>query len=108
MDEGAEKLDRLRPVTFKLKNDPERVLQYGLVAEEVAKVYPELVIHGVDGQINGVRYEELAPMLLNVVQKQQKQIARQGEEVAAQRQLIADQTRRLQAVEGMLTRMRAH
>lgn len=55
----------MRPVTFKLKTDEARTLQYGLVAEEVAKIYPELVIRGIDGRINGVRYEEPAPMILN-------------------------------------------
>ena len=46
-------------------------MQYGLIAEEVAKVYPELVIRDGSGKIEGVRYDELAPMLLNEVQKQQ-------------------------------------
>jgi trimeric autotransporter adhesin len=64
MGAASEKLARLRPVTFKLKTDPDGTTQYGLIAEGVAKVYPELVIHGADGRINGVRYEELAPMLL--------------------------------------------
>lgn len=79
MGTGSEKLAQLRPVTFKLKTDPNGTKQYGLIAEEVAKVYPELVIHGTDGRINGVRYEELAPMLLNVVQEQQAQLGAQDE-----------------------------
>jgi hypothetical protein len=49
-----------------------RVVRYGSgFAEEVAKVYPELVIRGENG-IDGVRYDELAPMLLNEVQQQQR------------------------------------
>jgi len=71
-----EKLQRLRPVTFKLKADPSGALQYGLIAEEVAKVYPELVIRDAQGVIQGVRYEELAPMLLNEAQYQQRASAR--------------------------------
>ena len=63
------KLEELRPVTFHLKTDPKGALQYGLIAEEVAKVYPELVIRGEKGRIDGVRYDELAPMLLNEMQK---------------------------------------
>jgi len=43
--------------------------QYGLVAEEVAKVYPEPAIRDENGRIDGVRYDELAPMLLNEMQK---------------------------------------
>jgi hypothetical protein len=58
-------------VSFHLKTDPKGAVQYGLIAEEVAKVYPELVIRDDAGKIQGVRYDELAPMLLNEVQKQQ-------------------------------------
>jgi tRNA uridine 5-carbamoylmethylation protein Kti12 len=60
----------------------------------VAKVYPELVIHGADGRINGVRYEELAPLLLNVVQQQRARLAagnRQIEELRQQQaELVAE------------------
>ena len=62
------------PVTFHLKTDPHGALQYGLIAEEVAKVYPELVIRDEKGRIDGLRYDELAPMLLNEVQQQAAQI----------------------------------
>jgi Chaperone of endosialidase len=72
---GQLQLGQLRPVSFHLKTDPKGALQYGLIAEEVAKVYPELVIRGEKGRIDGVRYDELAPMLLNDVQKQRTQIA---------------------------------
>src|SRR6202035_4844350 len=64
------KLQALRPVKFHLKTDPHGAIQYGLIAEEVAKVYPELVIRDETGRIDGVRYDELAPMLLNEMQKQ--------------------------------------
>ena len=69
MGSSTEKLERLRPVTFKLKSDRLGTVQYGLIAEEVAKIYPELVIRDANGKVEGVRYEELAPMLLNEVQK---------------------------------------
>jgi hypothetical protein len=84
MGTSSERLAELRPVTFRLKNDPSGTIQYGLIAEEVAKVYPELVIRGDDGQINGVRYEELAPMLLHEVQQQQQQLAAQASQLTAQ------------------------
>jgi hypothetical protein len=87
------KLTQLRPVTFHLKTDPRGALQSGLIAEEVAKVYPELVIRDVSGRIDGVRYDELAPMLLNIVQKQQREIAEQRAEMS---ELRAD-VRALQA-----------
>jgi hypothetical protein len=74
MGSNSVKLQQLRPVTFHLKTDPQGVTQYGLIAEEVAKVYPELVIRDAAGKIEGVRYEELAPMLLNEAQKQAAEI----------------------------------
>jgi hypothetical protein len=83
MQDESDKLARLRPVTFKLRSDPKGTVQYGLIAEEVAEVYPELVIHGVDGRIDGVRYEELAPMLLFEVQLQQRKFSAQQAAVQA-------------------------
>ena len=69
------RLAKLRPVSFRLKSDPSRAIQYGLIAEEVDRVYPELVIRDSDGKIQGVRYEELAPILLSEMQRQQASIA---------------------------------
>lgn len=90
MGAASERLAELRPVSFKLKNDASGTVQYGLIAEEVAKVYPELVIRGSDGQINGLRYEELAPMLLNEVQQQHEQLATQASQLAAQGAQLAE------------------
>lgn len=78
------KLQQLRPVTFHLKTDPQGALQYGMIAEEVAKVYPELVVRDHNGRVDGVRYDELAPMLLNEMQHQQRKIAAQAAINAAQ------------------------
>jgi hypothetical protein len=88
MESSTSKLDQLRPVTFKLKSDPQGSVQYGLIAEEVAKVYPELVIRNEDGRIDGVRYEELAPMLLNEMQRQQRKLVAHEEKLAAQAQQL--------------------
>jgi hypothetical protein len=71
---STDKLSQLRPVSFHVKSDPTGSVQYGLIAEEVDKVYPELVMRDGDGKIIGVRYDELAPMLLNEVQKQRVMI----------------------------------
>jgi hypothetical protein len=84
MGGSTQKLDELRPVSFHLKSDPKGAVQYGLIAEEVAKVFPELVIRDDAGTIQGVRYDELAPMLLNEMQKQQQQIAVQDQRAATQ------------------------
>ncbi len=84
MGSETAKLEQLRPVTFKLKTDAKGTRQYGLIAEEVAKVYPELVIRDDNGRIDGVRYDELAPMLLNEMQKQQTTIKAQADKADAQ------------------------
>jgi hypothetical protein len=58
----------LRPVTFRYKNDPDGIRLYGLVAEEGARVYPELVAKGPDGKLETVNYLTLTSMLLNALQ----------------------------------------
>ncbi|HMF07946.1 MAG TPA: tail fiber domain-containing protein [Thermoanaerobaculia bacterium] len=66
----------LRPVSFryKLEIDPSGLVQYGLLAEEVAKIYPDLVLCDAQGRPLTVRYPLLVPMLLNEVQKDRKEI----------------------------------
>jgi hypothetical protein len=91
MNAASSALMNLRPVTFHYKTDPNmasRTLQYGLIAEEVNEVYPGLVAHSADGQIETVMYQHLPPMLLNEFQKQQRTIAAQELELAAQRASI--------------------
>jgi hypothetical protein len=78
MGDKTSGLLRLRPVTFHYKNDQSGTLQYGLVAEEVAKVYPELVVYGADGKVMTVRYSMLSAMLLNELQKQTNDLQRQA------------------------------
>ena len=55
--------------------------QYGLIAEEVATVYPELVTHTATGEVQAVRYQELIPMLVNEVQRQQQASQRTQQQV---------------------------
>jgi hypothetical protein len=87
MGVDTEKLQELRPVSLHLKTDPKGALQYGLIAEEVAQVYPELVIRDKAGRIQGVRYDELAPMLLNEVQQQQTQLQDMKQQLAQLKQI---------------------
>jgi hypothetical protein len=84
MGTRSEKMLELRPVTFAYKDDAQRATHYGLIAEEVATVYPELVTHTAAGEVQTVRYQELIPMLLNEVQRQRQ--ALQSQEQALQRQ----------------------
>ena len=95
MGDSTSPLMKLRPVTFLYRPEyskGDRTLQYGLIAEEVAEVYPELVAYDKDGQPFTVRYQYLAPMLLNEVQKQYRRAEQQSEIVTAQQaQIIAQQ-----------------
>jgi hypothetical protein len=84
MGSDSSKLAQLRAVTFHYKANPHGALQYGLIAEEVAKVYPELVIRNEKGTIDGVRYDELAPMLLNEMQQQHAQMTEKIEALTQQ------------------------
>ena len=77
MGDASAGLMRLRPVTFRYKKpfaDGSQPMQYGLIAEEVAEVYPDLVARSADGQIETVKYQLLDPMLLNEVQRQEAEI----------------------------------
>ena len=81
MDDASAGLGKLRPVTFRYKAEPAtgpRPIEYGLIAEEVAEIYPELVVLDKDGQPAGVRYHVLPAMLLNELQRQQRVIEAQA------------------------------
>jgi polyhydroxyalkanoate synthesis regulator phasin len=107
MGSSSEKLAQLRPVTFHLKTDPSGKRQYGLIAEEVAKVYPELVIRGASGKIEGVRYEELSPMLINEAQRQHGKIEELSQEIAVLRQQLSENMRRSDEMQAALERLQA-
>jgi len=77
MGEASSALMKLRPVTFHYKSDQNpagRRLQYGLIAEDVAEVYPDLVVYDSDGKPETVRYHLVNALLLNEVQKQHREI----------------------------------
>jgi hypothetical protein len=94
MGETSSMLFQLRPVNFFYKpeyDDGSHLLQYGLIAEEVEKIYPEMVAYDGDGQILTVKYQMLAPMLLNEVQKQNAQIQKLQDRLAALEALLSGQ-----------------
>lgn len=91
---------RLRPVTYRYKQpfeDGSQPIQYGLIAEEVERVYPELVAHSTDGQVETVKYQLLDSMLLNELQKQNATIT-------AQKEKIRSLEERLSRLESLLER----
>jgi hypothetical protein len=65
MDKASEAILGLKPVSFQYKSDPTGTRQFGLIAEEVAKVNPDLVTRDRNGEIYSVRYEPVNAMLLN-------------------------------------------
>jgi Chaperone of endosialidase len=89
MDQTSEAILGLKPVTFQYKSDNTATPQFGLIAEEVAKVNPDLVVRDENGEIYAVRYEAVNAMLLNeflkehrVVQDQQGTIGELRSDVA--------------------------
>jgi hypothetical protein len=81
MGTRSQVLLQLRPVTFRYKDDEQGERHYGLIAEEVVKVYPELVTRGANGKVESVRYQELIPMLLNEQQQQQRKLVVQAQQL---------------------------
>ena len=101
MGPASHDLMRLRPVTFRYKEpfaDGSKPIQYGLIAEEVAEVYPDLVAHSADGKIETVKYQVLDSMLLNEVQRLVKQLE-------GQRQRNQSLEERLAKIEAVLSSM---
>ena len=84
MGAASSGLQSLRPVTYRYKqpySDGSKPLDYGLIAEEVAGVYPDLVAKGADGQVATVQYQKLTPMLLNELQKEHRELQQQAETI---------------------------
>jgi hypothetical protein len=92
MDKASEVLFALKPVTFHYKKeiDPAGIAQFGLVAEEVEKVDPDLVVRDKDGKVNSVRYDQVNAMLLNEFLKEHTKIEQQVREIQEQRATISE------------------
>jgi O-acetylhomoserine/O-acetylserine sulfhydrylase-like pyridoxal-dependent enzyme len=88
MDKASEAILALKPVTFRYKHelDPEGIPQFGLVAEQVEKVNPDLVVRDSDGKVNTVRYEAVNAMLLNEFLKEHHKVEELEATVAQERQ----------------------
>jgi hypothetical protein len=107
MGAHSRRLLQLRPVIFRYKQDAQGERQYGLIAEEVAKVYPELVTRGATGEVETVRYHEMMPMLLNEMQQQQRQLAELQAQNARLRAALEQQQIQNTALETRLERLEA-
>lgn len=74
MGDESSRLYDLRPVLFNFKEDPEKKMASGLIAEEVDKVMPDLVVYDEDNMPYSVKYHELPAMLLNEIKKLKSRI----------------------------------
>jgi len=111
MDKASEALLALKPVTFRYKQelDPGHTPMFGLIAEEVEKVYPDLVSRNDKGEAETVRYEAVNAMLLNEFLKQHRRVEDQETTItqlkstaAKQEATITQQQRDFQATIGKL------
>jgi hypothetical protein len=113
MDKASEAIMRLKPVSFRYKEevDPDQASQFGLVAEEVEKVSPDLVIHDEEGKPFTVRYEAVNAMLLNEFLKEHRRVEEQGTLIAQQRKdfeaKIAHQEKQIEALTAGLQKVTA-
>jgi len=113
MDKASEALFALNPVTFYYKKaiDPVRTSQFGLVAEEVEKVNPDLVVHDKEGKPYSVRYDAVNAMLLNEFLKEHRKVEQLEATVAKQQEdfqaTAAQQQKQIEALTAGLQKVSA-
>jgi len=100
MDKASEAILALKPVAFRYKKgvDPDRTLQFGLVAEDVEKVNRDLVFRDAEGKVYSVRYEAVNAMLLNEFLKEYRTVQQQQKEIDALRAELKEQRAFIQKV----------
>jgi hypothetical protein len=104
MDKTSEAILALKPATFRYKHelDPDGIPQFGLVAEEVEKVNPDLVVRDDDGKPYSVRYEAVNAMLLNEFLKEHRTVQLQQKEIDALKTELKEQSSLIQKVSARL------
>ena len=107
MDKASEAILALKPVTFHYKKelDPESIPQFGLVAEQVEKVNPDLVARDDEGKAYTVRYEAVNAMLLNEFLKEHRKVEEQGREAQEHGRRLAKQDRKVQELEATVAQL---
>jgi Chaperone of endosialidase len=104
MDKASEAIFALKPVTFRYKHklDPEGIPQFGLVAEDVGKVNPGLIVRDAEGKPYTVRYDAVNAMLLNEFLKEHRHAQEQDALIARQQKQIESLTEGLRKVNAQL------
>jgi trimeric autotransporter adhesin len=109
MDKASEAIHQLEPVTFRYKEevDPNSMPQFGLIAEEVEKVNPELVVRDDEGKAYTVRYEAVNAMLLNEFLKEHRNVAEQQSTIAELKTMVAQQQKQIETLAAGLQKVSA-
>jgi hypothetical protein len=107
MQDTSNSILDLKPVTFHYRSDKSSTPQFGLIAEEVAKVNPDLVVHDKDGQIYTVRYDAVNAMLLNEFLKEHQMVQELKSAAAKQEATIAKQQQQIEALTAGLQKVSA-
>jgi len=109
MDTASESLFALKPVTFRYKKevDPASTSQFGLVAEDVEKVDPDLVVRDKEGKPYSVRYDQVNAMLLNEFLKEHKAFVEEQHKVQEQGATIARQQKQIETLTAGLQKVSA-
>jgi len=107
MAKASEAILALKPVSFRYKKeiDPDRIRQFGLVAEQVEKVNPDLVARDGQGKPYTVRYEAVNAMLLNEFLKERRRVEELKSTIAKQQATVAQQDRKIQEQEATITQL---
>jgi uncharacterized coiled-coil protein SlyX len=98
MDKASESLLALKPVTFHYKSDNTSTPQFGLIAEEVADINPDLVVRDEKGEIYTVRYDQVNAMLLNEFLKEHQTVQELKSAAVKQEATIANQQKQIEAL----------
>src|SRR4029077_15977304 len=107
MKEASEAILSLRPVTFQYKSDVKATPQFGLIAEEVAKVNPSLVVPDNEGKPFTVRYDAVNAMLLNEFLKEHRTVQELKSVVAKQEAAAAQQQKQIEVLTAGLQKVSA-
>ena len=109
MERSSEALFALKPVTFRYKSeiDPQGISQFGLVAEDVEAINPDLVVRDKEGKVNTVRYEAVNAMLLNEFLKEHRKVQELEATVAHQQKSFARQQAQIEALASGLQKVSA-
>jgi uncharacterized coiled-coil protein SlyX len=98
MDKTSEAILALNPVTFHYKSDKTATPQFGLIAEEVADVNPDLVVRDENGEIYTVRYDAVNAMLLNEFLKEHRRVEEQQVTIAELKSTLAEQQKEMRVL----------